>query len=207
MNEAERKSHWENIYQTKALNEVSWYQPNPEISLNFIVESCPNKNDKIIDIGGGDSFLVDHLLALGYNNLSVLDISNTAIERAKQRLGDNASKVNWIVSDITTFQTDQKFDLWHDRAAFHFLKDKCDVKTYSEKLNDFTNSNSKFIIGAFSENGPLKCSGIEIQQYSNKSLVNTFDKDWDIQETLLANHNTPFGTQQQFIFSRFIKKN
>lgn len=206
MNNTERKAHWENIYQTKALNEVSWYQPNPETSLNFINQARLNKNAKIIDIGGGDSFLVDHLLELGYTNISVLDISSAAIERAKLRLGKNASKVNWIVSDVTMFESDEKFDLWHDRAAFHFLTSDIDIQTYLDRLNRFTNSNAHLIIGTFSESGPLKCSGIEIQQYSKNTLENIFKNDWNIYESQLVDHTTPFDTQQNFIFSVFDKR-
>lgn len=207
MNQTERKAHWENIYQTKALNEVSWYQPTPETSLKFIVQMCPNKDAKIIDIGGGDSFLVDHLLELGYQNITVLDISEAAIERAKLRLGkEKSSKVNWIVSDITAFESDEKFDLWHDRAAFHFLTGKEDAQSYIERLNRFTNENAGLIIGTFSENGPLKCSGIEIQQYSEASLIKAFESDWNVVSSLIIDHTTPFDTQQNFIFSTFCKK-
>lgn len=207
MNHIERKEHWENIYQTKALNEVSWYQPTPETSLNFIVQMCPNKYKKIVDIGGGDSFLVDHLLKLGYQNITVLDISEAAIERAKLRLGnEKATKVNWIVSDVTAFESDEKFDLWHDRAAFHFLTSKEDIQSYIERLNRFTNENAGLIIGTFSENGPLKCSGIEIQQYSAESLTKAFESNWKVLNNLIVDHTTPFKTQQNFIFSTFSKK-
>lgn len=207
MNQIERKAHWENIYQTKSLNEVSWYQPTPETSLNFIVEMCPNKDAKIIDVGGGDSFLVDHLLDLEYQNITVLDISEAAIERAKLRLGkEKASKVNWIVSDIIAFESDEKFDIWHDRAAFHFLTGKEDVQSYIERLNRFTNENAGLIIGTFSENGPLKCSGIEIQQYSAESLKKAFETNWNLTSSLIIDHTTPFDTQQNFIFSTFNKK-
>lgn len=207
MDNIERKAHWEKIYQTKALNEVSWYQPNPETSLNFIIKACPNKSAKIIDIGGGDSFLVDHLLELGYTNISVLDISSAAIARAKLRLGENSSKVNWIISDVTTFETNEKFDLWHDRAAFHFLTKQSDVEAYVERLKRFTNETAHLIIGTFSESGPLKCSGIEIQQYSIKSLAKIFGDNWSATESEYIDHTTPFETQQNFIFSVFDKKN
>lgn len=116
-----RKKHWENIYQTKELNEVSWFQPTPETSLSFFKEFKVPLNAKIIDIGGGDSFLVDHLLELGYTDITVLDISSAAIERAKKRLGDKAQRVEWMVADAATFQPTEQYDFWHDRAAFHFL--------------------------------------------------------------------------------------
>lgn len=206
MNNMERKAHWEKIYQTKALNEVSWYQPIPETSINLIVQSCPNKDASIIDIGGGDSFLVDHLLKLGYTNLYVLDISSAAIERAKARLGEDSSKVNWIVSDITAFETEDRFDIWHDRAAFHFLTNEEDIKAYTNRLNRFTNSEAHFIVGTFSENGPLKCSGIEIKQYSDKLMKSTFEQNWNAVTFFSVDHATPFKTEQNFIFSEFNKK-
>ena len=126
------KQHWETVYETKTPEQVSWTQEIPETSLNFINSFQLSKEAKIIDIGGGDSFLVDHLLELGYSNVSVLDISSKAIERAKQRLGEKASKVTWIVSDICEFQTHEKYDFWHDRAAFHFLTKDFDIKNVKD---------------------------------------------------------------------------
>ena len=123
-----RKSHWENIYQTKDISTVSWYQPTPSTSLDLIAEMDLDKEAAIIDIGGGDSFLPDFLLKLGYTNISVLDISEKALENAKSRLGEDAKKINWIVSDITKFSPKEKYDLWHDRAAFHFLTEEKEIQ-------------------------------------------------------------------------------
>jgi len=206
MNTEHRKSHWETIYETKALKDVSWYQPVPQTSLSFIEKTGVSKDAKIIDIGGGDSFLVDHLLDLGYSNLSVLDISKAAIERAKERLGKRAEKVNWIVSDITLFETTEQFDVWHDRAAFHFLTSQEDIKAYVQNAKNYTPKNSHLIIGTFAKGGPLKCSGIEITQYSDVSLKSVFDEDWDQKENLNIIHPTPFNTEQAFVFSRFLKR-
>src|SRR5690606_5640055 len=149
------------IYETKTLKEVSWYQPIPETSLEFIQKMSIPKDAAIIDIGGGDSFLVDYLLDLGFSNISVLDISEKAIERAKERLGNSAEKVNWIVSDITEFESEKRFDLWHDRAAFHFLTNENDIQKYVELTRKLIRKNGALIIGTFSEYGPKKCSGIE----------------------------------------------
>lgn len=206
MNEFDRKSHWENIYNTKNLNEVSWYQPTPETSLEFITNGNLPLDAKIIDIGGGDSFLVDHLLELGYSNVSVLDISSKAIERAKQRLGEKASKVTWIVSDICEFQTVEKYDLWHDRAAFHFLTNDYDIQRYLEKVNQFISQNGLLVIGTFSETGPLKCSGIEIKQYSMDDLKNVFSEDFECLNCFKTDHLTPFDTIQSFTFCLFRRK-
>jgi len=130
--EIERKNHWETVYKNKQPNEVSWTQENPKTSLDFIRETNLGKSARIIDIGGGDSKLVDFLLEEGYENISVLDISANALERAKKRLGKNAEKVNWIVSDITEFKPETTYDIWHDRATFHFLTTQEQIKKYSE---------------------------------------------------------------------------
>lgn len=206
MNTEERKLHWENIYENKALTDVSWYQPVPQTSLSLIEKTGVPKDAKIIDIGGGDSFLVDHLLDLGYSNISVLDISNAAIERAKERLGTRADKVNWIVSDITRLETNEQFDVWHDRAAFHFLTSQEDIETYVQHVKNYTRANSHLIIGTFAKDGPLKCSGIEIMQYSDETMQSEFSVDWDQKEYLKVIHPTPFNTEQAFVFSLFSKK-
>lgn len=198
----ERKEHWEKIYSEKELTEVSWYQPTPETSIQLIVENS-SKDDAIIDIGAGDSFLVDNLLELGYTNISVLDISANAISRAKKRLGDKADLVTWIISDVTEFIPTTEYDLWHDRAAFHFLRDEVDVKCYKNAVNKGLSQNGKVIIGAFSDSGPLKCSGIEIQQYNEASFKSTFEGLLTLQNIVNTNHPTPFDTIQNFNFGLF----
>jgi len=145
----ERKNHWETVYETKQPNEVSWTQENPKTSIDFIRETQLEKSAKIIDIGGGDSKLVDYLLEEGYENISVLDISANALERAKKRLGKNAEKVTWIVSDITEFKPEVTYDIWHDRATFHFLTTSEQIKKYAEITQKWING--FLIIGTFSE--------------------------------------------------------
>ncbi len=203
MKESNRKIHWEKIYETKAPNEVSWYQPKPELSLQLILESNPSKSDKIIDIGGGDSFLVDHLLDLGFENITVLDISEAAIERAKLRLGDQASKVTWIVSDIVDFTPSEKYAIWHDRAAFHFLTDDTDIEKYLKTGISALETYGSLVIGTFSLDGPLKCSGIEIKQYSENSMADRFSPYFERISAVATDHNTPFDTVQNFVFCRF----
>lgn len=207
MEENNRKNHWENIYQTKQLTEVSWYQPTPQTSLDFIQQLNTPLSAKIIDVGGGDSFLVDHLLKLGYTNITVLDISEAAINKAKTRLGVLAKKVNWIVSDITEFNSKEQYDLWHDRAAFHFLTSESDIKKYVEIVTKNISNEGNFIIGTFSENGPTKCSGIEIKQYSESSLANLFNLFFEKISCSTVNHQTPFNALQNFTFCMFKKTN
>ncbi|MFT5156315.1 MAG: 2-polyprenyl-3-methyl-5-hydroxy-6-metoxy-1,4-benzoquinol methylase [Bacteroidia bacterium] len=201
-----RKTHWESIYEHKALEDVSWYQSTPEISLRYIHKCKLDKTAKIIDIGGGDGFLVDHLLDLGYSNVTVLDISEAAINRAKLRLGKRASQVTWIVSDITMFIPQTKYDLWHDRATMHFLINQFDIRQYLNTLNTKVHSGGFAILGTFSENGPLKCSGIPIKQYSGKQLVELIDRNYEKVDLEYLDHQTPFNTVQNFVFGRFHRR-
>lgn len=201
-----RKKHWENIYQTKPLNEVSWYQPTPETSLSFIKEFNIPKTARIIDVGGGDSFFADHLLALGYEDITVLDISEAALERAKLRLGENAAKVKWIVSDAANFEPTEKYDFWHDRAAFHFLTQEEEIEAYLQIVQKGLSEQGILVIGTFSEQGPTKCSGIEIKQYSAQSMEEKLKKFFQKIDCKEVNHETPFNTLQQFIFCSFKKR-
>ncbi|MBK8347033.1 MAG: methyltransferase domain-containing protein [Saprospiraceae bacterium] len=205
MENFDRKKHWENIYQTKELKEVSWFQPTPETSLDFFKQLNVPTTAKIIDIGGGDSFLVDHLLDLGYQDISVLDISAAAINKAKQRLGDDAKKVKWIVADAATFKPAEKYDFWHDRAAFHFLTDEQEISNYLETAQENINPTGVLVIGTFSEQGPKKCSGIDIKQYSETTMTERLKKFFEKIKCITVDHNTPFDTIQNFVFCSFRK--
>lgn len=205
MNNFDRKKHWETIYQTKELKDVSWFQPNPETSLDFFKQFNVPLNASIIDIGGGDSFLVDHLLDLGYTHITVLDISESAIERAKERLAEKAEKVKWIIADAATFQPSEKYDFWHDRAAFHFLTDEKEITHYLETAQQFINPEGILVIGTFSEEGPKKCSGIEIKQYSENTMTDRLKKYFDKVKCITVDHKTPFDTIQNFVFCSFRK--
>lgn len=205
MENFDRKKHWENIYQTKELKEVSWFQPTPDTSLDFFKQLNVPTTAKIIDIGGGDSFLVDHLLDLGYQDISVLDISAAAINRAKQRLGDDAKKVKWIVADAATFKPAEKYDFWHDRAAFHFLTDEQEISNYLETAQENINPTGVLVIGTFSEQGPKKCSGIDIKQYSETTMTERLKKFFEKIKCITVDHNTPFDTIQNFVFCSFRK--
>ena len=200
-----KKKHWENIYDTKKLTEVSWYQPVPESSLNFINATEVAKDAQIIDIGGGDSFLVDNLISLGYTNLNVLDISLNAIARAKLRLADKADEVIWIESDITNFNPSRTYDIWHDRAAFHFLTSPEDIQKYLDTMESAISPGGHLILGTFSEKGPTKCSGIEIKQYSIDELKAVVPDSFKLIEGKYIDHPTPSGSLQNFTFCRFQK--
>ena len=205
MENFDRKKHWENIYQTKELKDVSWFQPTPETSLDFFKQFNVPTTAKVIDIGGGDSFLVDHLLDLGYQDISVLDISTAAIDRAKQRLGDKAKNVKWIVADAATFKPTEKYDFWHDRAAFHFLTDEQEIANYLQIAQESINPTGILVIGTFSEQGPKKCSGIEIKQYSETTMTDQLKKYFEKIKCITVDHLTPFDTIQNFVFCSFRK--
>lgn len=200
----ERKRHWETVYETKNPNEVSWTQEIPKTSLAFIKSFGLARSAKIIDIGGGDSALVDHLLNEGFENITVLDISERSLEKAKLRLGEKAKNVTWIISDILDFEPTETYDIWHDRAAFHFLTTEEEIEKYKSIVEKAVQS--YLVIGTFSENGPLKCSGLEISQYSDEKLSSTFEHHFEKIETVLEDHETPFGTTQNFLFCSFKKK-
>ena len=206
MKNIDRKKHWENIYQTKDLKDVSWYQPTPTTSLDFLKQFNIPSNAKIIDIGGGDSFLVDHLLNLGYQDITVLDISAASLDRAKQRLGSKASIVKWIVADVSIFEPTEKYDFWHDRAAFHFLTQEQEITNYIDTVQKSISPNGILVIGTFSELGPQKCSGLEIKQYSETSMTNRLKRFFDKVKCIAVDHQTPFNTIQNFIFCSFLKK-
>ncbi|CAM3945677.1 class I SAM-dependent methyltransferase [Flavobacterium cucumis] len=203
---SEKKQHWETVFTTKAENEVSWYQKEPQTSIQLIQACKVPKDAKIIDIGGGDSYLIDSLLDLGYTNLYLLDISDAAIERAKIRLGDKAKQVTFIVSDSLHFQSDEKFDVWHDRASFHFFTDANDIALYKKNVKTNTSQNAHFIIGTFSEEGPLKCSGLPITQYTVEKMEAVFGDDFELENCFTEDHQTPFETVQNFIFCSYRKK-
>lgn len=199
------KEHWNNIYNTKKLTEVSWYQPVPETSMEFFRELGLPKDANIIDIGGGDSFLVDHLLKEGYKNITVLDISQKALERAKLRLGEKAEQVNWIEADAANFQASETYDLWHDRAAFHFLTEEKKIESYLERVKKQLNTGGFLILGTFSEKGPEKCSGISIRQYSLEEMRNLFSEGFEEVTCKNVEHHTPSGAVQHFSFCSFKK--
>ncbi|MGI9652712.1 class I SAM-dependent methyltransferase [Chryseobacterium sp. RLHN22] len=198
------KNHWENVYETKNPDEVSWTQKIPQTSLDLIEEASKDKSSKIIDIGGGDSNLTDFLLEKGFVNISVLDISAKALEKAKKRLGAQAENIDWIATNITEFKPNTTYDIWHDRAAFHFLTKEEEIKKYAEIVKNAVSDT--LIIGTFSVNGPQKCSGLPIVQYDEDHLKEIFSQSFELVKSFTEDHITPFNTVQNFIFCQFKKK-
>jgi trans-aconitate methyltransferase len=189
------------VYATKQPHEVSWTQEIPKTSLDFIHSFNLSKTSSIIDIGGGDSKLVDYLLDEGFQNISVLDISEKAIERAKQRLGDKSAKVQWIVSDITEFHPTTTYDCWHDRATFHFLTNSDDINIY---LSIARKAVTEFLaIGTFSDKGPQKCSMLDVHQYTEDELQQQLQNGFKKLKWITEDHKTPFNTIQNFLFCSF----
>jgi ubiquinone/menaquinone biosynthesis C-methylase UbiE len=203
MNTKERKSHWENVFQTKQLTEVSWYQARPDISLDYLHGFQLPKSAKIIDVGGGDSLLVDHLIAEGYEDVTVLDISANALERAKARLGDVASKVKWVVSDAAAFKPSVQYDFWHDRAAFHFFTEEEDILKYIKTVQQSVRPGGYLVLGTFSENGPEKCSGLPVKQYNEASMKERLQAFFEKVKCLTVKHLTPSEKVQEFLFCGF----
>jgi trans-aconitate methyltransferase len=199
----QNKEHWEKIYQTKRSEEVSWWQDHPKTSLDLINQLNLPKTADIVDVGSGDSKLVDHLLDDGFEYIAVLDISEQALTRAKQRLGDRAKKVNWISSDIMKFRPDKSYDLWHDRATFHFLTTEPQILKYLSVARESVKNNGYIVIGTFSVKGPKKCSGLTIKQYSEETLSTAFQNGFEKISCFTEDHVTPFNTVQNFLFCLF----
>ena len=196
-----RQKHWDTVYETKNPDQLSWTQEVPKTSLDFIHSFGLTKTAKIIDIGGGDSKLAYYLLNEGFENITVLDISAKALDKAKKHLGDKAHKINWVVKDITEFQPDTTFDVWHDRATFHFLTTTDQVAKYMDTARKSVNG--FLTIGTFSDNGPERCSGLSIKQYSEETLTTELKNGFDKLGCVTEDHTTPFDTTQNFLFCSF----
>lgn len=198
------KQHWETVYQTKAADAVSWYRPHLVTSLDLIAEAVPDRDAAIIDIGGGEATLVDDLLAKGYRQLSVLDISRAAIEVAKQRLGMQAAQVTWLSADALKAPLPQRhFDLWHDRALFHFLITAEQRAAYVHQLIGTLKPGGRVIIATFSPQGPERCSGLDVVRYDAASLQRALGSRFELIDSLLELHHTPWNTTQSFTYCHF----
>ncbi len=206
MDSKNRKFHWEKVFQNNDTSKVSWYQAVPETSLRLIVQLPVPKSAKFIDVGAGDSYMADHLLLHGFTNISLLDISGKALSALKIRLGENASQVNFIEKDVLSFMSSDKFDIWHDRAVFHFFTNEDDIQSYVRIVSNILKENGYLIIGTFSENGPDSCSGLRVQKYSEDDLVMTFSKSFKKISCFTENHLTPSKSVQNFRFCVFQKK-
>jgi SAM-dependent methyltransferase len=202
MSEFNRQAHWQNVYKEKGEYQVSWFQGQPALSLQLIEAVGANQGSAIIDIGGGASRLVDALLEKGYRDVSVLDLSESAVSIAKSRLGEGAA-ANWIVADVTQWEPQRHYDLWHDRAAFHFLTEASDRAAYIDRLNKALRTGGHAIIGTFALDGPERCSGLPVVRYDAARLSITLGSSFGLVETRRDDHKTPWGAIQHFQFSVF----
>lgn len=198
-----RKDHWEHVYSGKKSTEVSWYQQHPQHSLELIKATGIDVSAHIIDIGGGASTLVDFMLGEGFQNLTVLDIAQGAIEQAKSRLGERAEMVTWLEQDITTFSPDEPYDVWHDRAVFHFLTDQLDRSSYVRIMSRALKPGAHAIIATFDLDGPEKCSGLDVVRYSPEIMSAVLGDNFELVETSTEAHLTPRTTIQNFVYCRF----
>jgi 2-polyprenyl-3-methyl-5-hydroxy-6-metoxy-1,4-benzoquinol methylase len=195
------KVHWEVLYGTKAPDAVSWYRPHLERSLELIEKSCPDKTASIIDVGGGESTLVDDLLDRGYRHITVLDISEKALEVARARLGHRANDVKWLAADITrTVLPGQAYDLWHDRAVFHFLTSAKDRAAYVRQVISSVKLGGHVIVATFGPEGPTQCSGLDVVRYDDQELHSEFGAKFQLEHSAIEVHQTPSGTKQQFLY-------
>jgi 2-polyprenyl-3-methyl-5-hydroxy-6-metoxy-1,4-benzoquinol methylase len=195
------KTHWEKVYTNKPPEAVSWYRAHLETSLALIERASPSRSAVIIDVGGGESTLVDDLLRQGYKNTTVLDVSQTAIDIAKSRLGSAADQVRWIVADITEIELEPRaYDLWHDRAVFHFLKEPKQRTLYVRQVIRAVKPSGHVIVSTFGPEGPTKCSGLEVMRYDAESLHGEFGARFRLVESSKEQHHTPSGTTQQFLY-------
>ena len=200
---SDKRQHWEKVYQHHKLTEVSWYEPIPDTSLSIIQNFKLPKDAAIIDVGGGDSLLVDYLLLLGYTNITVLDISSVAIERAKARLGEKAPLVKWVVSDVLSHTAGKVYDLWHDRATFHFFTTGDEQQQYLSRAHSCLRPEGYMILSTFSTTGPETCSGLSVQQYSEHSLADAFGRYFEKIRCITKLHTTPWHVIQDFIYCSF----
>lgn len=200
-----RKGHWEKVFRQKSADQTSWHQDVPQLSLAMIARASLDFKTPIIDIGGGASLLVDHLLEQGYSDLTILDISVAALEQAKARLGNRAGVPVWVEADVTRFRPVRQFGLWHDRAAFHFLTDPEDRRSYVDVLTRALITRGQAVIATFSPQGPEKCSGLDIIQYDASRIGETLGPAYDLLEQREERHLTPSGGEQWFNYFRFQK--
>jgi SAM-dependent methyltransferase len=201
MTTVDRHAHWQNVYLTKGEQQVSWTQQEPEPSLSLIEKFAGGRGAAIIDIGGGASRLVDALSHRGYRAITVLDVSEAALKAAKDRLGPDAAHVQWIAADITQWRAPAPFDIWHDRAAFHFLVEACDREAYLERLRNGVRTEGHAIIATFALDGPEKCSGLPVQRYDPPGLSEVIGSAFELIEHHGHRHTTPWGAAQSFQFS------
>jgi trans-aconitate methyltransferase len=201
MDIASRQAHWETVYTTKGEDEVSWFQESASVSLELMDALAITNRAAVVDIGGGASRLVDALVAKGFDRVTVLDLSDSALATARTRLGEAAAKVEWIAADVTLWEPDKVYDLWHDRAAFHFLTDAADRDAYADRLRRALRPGGHAIIATFAPDGPERCSGLPVMRYDSASLLATLGPGFDLVADRRQEHTTPWGAVQRFQFS------
>lgn len=201
----DRKGHWEQAYEARPVEEVSWYQECPTLSLELVENTGLGRDSSIIDIGGGAALLVDHLLERGYRDLTVLDLSSAALRRSRKRLGQRADEVCWIEADVTRFEPSRTYDLWHDRAAFHFLTEAADRRRYREVMVRSLAPGGQAILATFAPGGPKKCSGLPVAQYDSVKMEKELGGEFSLLEQRQERHRTPAGREQLFGFYRWQK--
>lgn len=195
------RAHWENVYRTRAVDEVSWYRPHLEISLRLIEDAAPGRDSALIDVGGGESTLVDDLVRGGYSDVTVLDISEAAMAVAKDRLGPSAARLHWIAGDITSVGLEAaRYDLWHDRAVFHFLTRAEDRAAYVHQVARAVRPGGHVIVATFGPEGPETCSGLDVIRYDAEHLHGEFGPKFRLLESVTELHETPWGAPQQFMY-------
>ena len=205
MDNSDRQAHWQNVYATKSEKEVSWYQETPAPSLDLIAATGITGDAAIIDIGGGVSRLADSLLEKGFRRIAILDVSTKALDEAKKRLGRRAEGIDWIAADVTTWEPSRNYDLWHDRAAFHFLTEQADRDAYVIRLKKALRPGGHAVIATFASDGPERCSGLPIVRYDPEALARTLGPSFELVESRRHDHLTPGGNTQRFQFSRFLR--
>lgn len=206
MNGVEGQQHWERVYGSKQSTEVSWYQPRPEQSLQLIRDADLPANTPIIDVGGGASTLVDHLLDAGYRDVTVLDIAAGAFEHSRRRLGSRADDVEWIVADVTGFDAQRSYGLWHDRAVLHFLTEAAARHRYVEVLDSALSRGAHLVLSTFGPEGPRKCSGLDVRCYDIETLTELLGDRFELRSSELETHTTPGGSTQQFLYTSWIRR-
>lgn len=202
----ERGTHWDGVYRERTAEGMSWHQSRPEPSLTLLTEALPDPRSRVVDVGGGESLLVDRLLDLGYRRPAILDVSAVALERARQRLGPRADEVEWIRSDVTRWEPDGIWDGWHDRAVLHFLVDEGDRKRYRRVLDRATGPGSVAVIATFGPEGPTRCSGLPCVRYSSGEIEEWLGDRWRLEGSALVEHRTPWDAPQQFLFATLRKR-
>jgi SAM-dependent methyltransferase len=193
--------HWEKVYRDHPPGELSWYQPTPQLSLDLITRAAPSRDADILDVGGGNSTLVDALVEVGYRRLTVLDLSPSALEQARLRLGSAADTVTWVSADLLTAELPHAgYDLWHDRAVFHFLTSAEERRRYVAQVRHAVRPGGEVLVATFAEDGPARCSGLEVARYSADSLHGEFGPEFRLQSSTREDHLTPWGSHQAFVY-------